>query len=207
MRKTDQMALVGGLSKPTKMPGWAYGLPAQKCKIGGVLRKQGGTVCELCYAHKGMYVFPVVKQAQARRLAIVLRDPWEWSVNMSLLLHRLYARKSEEDRFFRWHDSGDLQSAEHFQAIIAIAHALPRVRFWLPSKEYAIVRAVTDIPDNLRIRLSAPVVGMLSRGLYGSTVDVHSEGHQCPAPLQGGECGHCRACWDPAVETVNYHLH
>ena len=37
--------LVGGLSKPSKMPGWSIGLPAKECKTGGKLQKVPGSVC------------------------------------------------------------------------------------------------------------------------------------------------------------------
>ena len=30
--------------------------------------------------------------------------------------------------------------------------------------------------------------------------------HICPAPNQGNQCGSCRACWDPSVKVVIYHL-
>ena len=29
----------------------------------------------------------------------------------------------------------------------------------------------------------------------------------CPAPKQGGKCGDCRQCWDPAVKIVSYGKH
>ena len=31
MNTAEALTLVGGLSKPSKMPGWAYGLPAKEC--------------------------------------------------------------------------------------------------------------------------------------------------------------------------------
>jgi len=34
MNTHEAWTLVGGLSKPSKMPGWAYGLPAAECKTG-----------------------------------------------------------------------------------------------------------------------------------------------------------------------------
>ena len=37
--KTDEAwKLVGGLSKPGKMPGWSIGIPAKECKTGSKLR-------------------------------------------------------------------------------------------------------------------------------------------------------------------------
>jgi hypothetical protein len=34
MNTQEALKLVGGLSKPSKMPGWAYGIPAAECKTG-----------------------------------------------------------------------------------------------------------------------------------------------------------------------------
>ena len=38
MKTQEALKLVGGLSKPSKMPGWAYGIPAAECKTGKKLR-------------------------------------------------------------------------------------------------------------------------------------------------------------------------
>ena len=34
----EALQITGSLSKPSKMPGWAYGLPAKECKTGGKLQ-------------------------------------------------------------------------------------------------------------------------------------------------------------------------
>jgi hypothetical protein len=166
----------------------------------------------MCYAHKGMYVFPNVKQAQARRLAILLADLDGWRRNMVELLRLKLARKGKRDRVFRWHDSGDLQSAEHLAAIVAIARALPEVRFWLPTKEYGLIRSYRGkFPPNLTVRVSSPNVGQgpissLPKGVVASTVGA-DQGKSCYAYRRGGQCGACRACWDKNVESVDYPPH
>ena len=100
--KTDEAwKLVGGLSKPSKMPGWSIGLPAKECKTGGKLQKVPGSVCFDCYALKGCYVFKVVQDAQYRRLR-ALQDP-QWVKAMTHLIN------SKKPDVFRWHDSGDVQ--------------------------------------------------------------------------------------------------
>ena len=55
MNTKEAWTLVGGLSKPSKMPGWSIGLPAKECKTGGKLQKVEGSVCYNCYALKGDY--------------------------------------------------------------------------------------------------------------------------------------------------------
>ena len=41
----EALQITGSLSKPSKMPGWAYGLPAKECKTGGKLQAVPGSVC------------------------------------------------------------------------------------------------------------------------------------------------------------------
>ena len=57
MKTSEALKITGSLSKPSKMPGWAYGLPAKECKTGGKLQAVPGSVCYDCYALKGCYVF------------------------------------------------------------------------------------------------------------------------------------------------------
>jgi hypothetical protein len=201
---------IGGLSNPSKMPGWSYGIPAASCKIGAILRKIKKSVCFTCYAFKGMYVFPVVKAAQAKRLAILTDDIEQWESNMIALLIFKYRKKTGNDRVFRWHDAGDIQSVAHFQAIVNIANAIPTLLFWIPTKEYNLIRSWgSEFPSNLTVRVSAPMLGETLPslpGTVGSTVGAN-KGFQCPAYTQDGECGPCRACWNKSVEWVDYPQH
>ena len=71
MKTSEAWKIVGGLSKPSKMPGWSIGLPAKECKTGSKLRQVKDSVCYNCYALKGCYVFKVVQDAQYRRLASI----------------------------------------------------------------------------------------------------------------------------------------
>ena len=209
--------LVGGLSQPSKMPGFAYGLPAKACIIGAIPRKKIGSVCSKCYALKGMYVFPCVQKAQYRRLAIVQFDVREWANGMAKIIHFKYRNKvGPAARVFRWHDSGDLQSVEHLAAIVEIARVLPDIRFWLPTRESIMVQSYLrdnpqGFPRNLVVRLSVPMIGQtgFARSLDGivfSTVGS-GKGYLCPARQQNNNCQDCRACWDKSVKTVDYPLH
>lgn len=201
-------AIVGGLSKPSKMPGWAYGIPAQACKVGSLLRTVKGSTCSKCYALKGMYVFPNVRAAQSRRMESLSSPVW------ILAMTELISRRTKKVPFFRWHDSGDIQNVDHLEKIVQIAKNLPRVSFWLPTREVAIVKEwlrenPSGFPINLVVRISAPMIGRTPEkipGTVGSSVE-DSSGFQCPAPTQGNACGDCRACWSPKVENVSYHAH
>ena len=46
MNTKEAWQLVGGLSKPSKMPGWSIGIPAKECKTGAKLRLIPNSVCE-----------------------------------------------------------------------------------------------------------------------------------------------------------------
>lgn len=214
MKVSELAKLVGGLSEPSKMPGFAYGIPAFNCKLGAILAKKAGSVCSDCYALKGCYVFTIVKKAQAKRLQILLADMHAWMRAMVSLLEKKYARKVGDERVFRWHDSGDLQSVEHLSAIVQIAKALPSIRFWLPTREQKMVRdylaSGKTFPENLTVRISATMIGQengsLPKGTVGSTV-ASGKGFQCPARTQGNSCLDCRACWSKEVPSVDYSHH
>jgi hypothetical protein len=210
LKISDLESAVGGLSKPSKMPWLSYSIPASRCKVGSTLRKVPGSTCASCYACKGRYTFANVQEALDRRVASLDVDVNRWAGTMRALLER---KARGQARDFRWHDSGDLQGQAHLDAIIWIAESLPHVRFWLPSREYGLVRANVDrlqgIP-NLTVRISAPMVGLSlnGNGLPTSTVGRDKDGFQCPAVSTGsGKCGDCRACWDPSIPNVNYPLH
>jgi Gene product 88 len=204
--------IVGGLSKPSKMPGLAFGFSAERCISGSKLRAVAGSVCSDCYACKGMYRFPGVKAAHERRwekLQNALRDNGARRDYVAAF-KRLLAKQE----FFRWHDSGDLQSAEHLHLIAEIAAETPHVRHWLPTREYHIVSSYMrthSIPSNLNIRLSAHMVGQTLNPVAGCTTSAVFEhdapGHKCPAPTQGNNCGDCRACWSRDVPLVTYTKH
>lgn len=195
--------LVGGLSKPGKMPWWSYSIPAVNCKTGSKLAKIPGTVCYKCYALKGSYNFPDVINAMERRLAS-LRDP-HWVDAMAFLLNDLAGKKP---RHFRWHDSGDLQNVTHLHKIVKVCRKTPAIQHWLPTKEKKIVLDYTgDIPDNLTIRISAYHLDTTIKGEGFATSSVSTTTRTCPAYDNDGKCGTCRKCWDPSVLNVTYPLH
>jgi hypothetical protein len=202
--------ITGGLSKPSKMPGYAYSIPAQECKKGSELRKIKGSVCEKCYALKGRYVFPNVKAALYRRFES-LNHP-QWSEAMAFQINQAGIN------VFRFQDSGDLQSLEHLERIAQVCRLTPDVRHWLPTREYALVTAYKEkhgsFPDNLNIRLSAYMVdgplpdGAANRlGVTMSGVTSDPSKVTCPAYKQGGVCGSCRACWNKNQDVVMYPKH
>ena len=199
MKTSEALKIVGGLSKPSKMPGWAYGIPAKECKTGSKLRKVKDSVCYNCYALKGCYVFKVVQDAQYRRLASVKHELWTGA--MALLIN---SKKSKE---FRWHDSGDIQAEAHLLKIFAVCKLTPDVKHWMPTREAWVKHFLPECPDNLVIRFSMPMIDQPAAGGWDNTSTVVTAGATCPAAKQNNECKNCRACWDKSVKNVAYGKH
>lgn len=194
-------------SKTSKMPCHSISLSAKLCITGGKLAQQDGTVCSGCYALKGMYVMPNVKEAMDRRLKFF--ESKQFVPQMIAMLKR---KRSE---YFRWFDSGDVQSVKMAHDILDIVAGTSQMH-WIPSKEPKIWREALDtypnpLPDNFVLRISATKIdGKPSkRFAHTSTVHKNSEpiGFACGAYERDGKCGDCRACWDKNVPNVSYPKH
>jgi hypothetical protein len=142
-------------------------------------------------------------------LQAFLANPVLWVDAMVLTIERT------KQTYFRWFDSGDLQSVSMLRAIIDVAYRTPSTLHWLPTKEHKIVREYLanggKIPMNLNIRFSAYKIGgkapTVPADVTASTVD--GGGFPCPATRGAPECdAHgCRACWDKFVPVVDYAAH
>lgn len=203
--------IVGGLSKTTKMPCFSYSIPAKYCKVGSKLRKVKGSVCSKCYAMRGKYNFTVVKRALDRRLKSISKP--EWAEAMATLINH------SNCKFFRWHDSGDLQNMEHLLKIIEVCKLTPTAKHWLPTKEIALIveahKSGIEFPDNLVVRISVPMIDGEIPNIGSANVlysMVHSEiprdgAYECKAQKRGNRCLNCRACWNKNIKLVSYHQH
>ena len=199
MLKKEASAIVGGLSTPGKMPCYSINLPATECKTGAKLARVPGTTCHGCYALKGRYRFKNVKEAMARRLRAL--DHGSWTTAMITLI--------TGHKYFRWHDSGDLQSVTHLANIIKVAKATPDTSHWLPTRESGLMKIINPeaIPKNLNIRISATKVDGPAPRWWPWTSTVSTTTKTCPAPDQGGKCQSCRQCWDRSIPNVQYAKH
>jgi len=213
----EAKAIIGGLSNPSKMPGRAFGLPAWLCKVGGNLQHVEGSTCFHCYALRGMYVLPGTKNAQLHRHDIMMEalgDPVKREQWIQAMICLLVKKGSPRySRYFRWHDSGDLQSQAHFELILEVCRRTPQIKHWLPTREYQVVNCyLGDIPDNLVIRLSAHMVDHAPpKTERFNTSTVHTgelkHGTPCYAYKRDSECGGCRKCWNPNIANISYLEH
>jgi hypothetical protein len=199
MNTKEAWALVGGLSKPSKMPGWSIGIPAKECKTGKKLRQIKNSVCEGCYALKGCYVFKVVQEAQYKRLEAIQHP--DWVLAMATLIN------SKKPDVFRWHDSGDVQDVDHLEKIFEVCRATPSKRHWMPTREAWIKDHMHKAPANLVVRFSSPMIDQGPVKSWANTSTVSTKSRSCPAPDNNNECGDCRACWDPLVKNIEYGKH
>lgn len=217
MNTAEARTIVGGLSNPSKMPGKAFGFSAKHCVTGSKLRLVKDSVCADCYACKGRYVLPDTVEAHEDRfskLQLALSDKAyrdQWVEAMARMIGAI------KEPYFRWHDSGDLQSVAHLEMIADVCRLTPLVKHWLPTREYGFVRdflANSVVPGNLVIRLSEHKLNRTLRtvpkGVAASAVyddPSKAPGYACPAGTQGNVCRDCRACWTLSVPLVVYHTH
>ena len=199
----DAKKIIVSLSKPDKMPGFAYGLPAWECKTGGKLAKVPGSVCFGCYAMKGNYVrFPEIKKAQYKRLA-ALKHP-RWVDAMATMLN---SQAVSKHKVFRWHDAGDVRDLDHLNKIFEVCRLTPGMQHWMPTREAWIRDHLDRCPKNLIIRLSMTMIDQAAAGSWPHTSTVVTSGATCPAPGQGGQCLDCRQCWSDGVSNIAYGKH
>ena len=199
MNTKEAWQLVGGLSKPSKMPGWSIGIPAKECNTGSKLVNVKGSVCEGCYALKGCYVFAVVQAAQYKRLKAIAHP--QWVEAMATLIN------SKKPDVFRWHDSGDVQDLDHLEKIFEVCRLTPSKRHWMPTREAWIKDHMHKAPANLVVRFSSPMIDQGPVKSWPNTSTVSTKSRTCPAPDNNNECGSCRACWDPLVKNIEYGKH
>ena len=197
MKVTEAKKITGSLTRTSKMPGLSYSLPAWECKTGSKLRKIKGSVCASCYALKGNYTrYKAIKAAQYVRLD---------SLKNSLWVAAMVAQINRQ-KYFRWHDAGDIQDLDHLNKIFEVCELTPQTNHWMPTREAWVKDHLDRSPKNLVIRFSPPMIGQENTTLPNSSMVVEKDA-TCPAPSQGNSCGDCRQCWDSKVKVVSYGKH
>ena len=195
MKVKEAKEITGSLTRTSKMPGLGYSLPAWECQTGSKLSLVPGTPCFGCYAKKGNYTrYPAIKKAQYYRLDSLKHDSWVTAMVAQI----------KRQKWFRWHDAGDVQSVEHMNKILEVCRQTPNTKHWLPTQERPYLPAPEDVPDNLIIRLSGSKIDGPAPTAWTHTSSVVMKNASCPAPAQGGKCKECRACWTKSVKHVSY---
>ena len=188
------------------MPEGAYSISALHCQTGAKLRLIEGTPCSGCYALKNRYIMPIQAAALERRFQSLTHPLWVQA--MAVLI--------KGKKFFRWHDSGDIQGAWHLKNIFEVCNLTPDTMHWLPTQErqYLPLQG-SSIPKNLIIRLSNAKNDTKPGNAWthwSTVVSKPRAGYICPAPEQLDKkgrphCKDCRACWSKDVHEVQYKIH
>lgn len=220
LSKSEAKSVAGTCTENSKMPCKTYNLPTVACITGFKMAQIEGSLCSQCYANSGFHAVyaNTIEPLQHARLDSV----WQASADhaQAELWVSAIVTLIGNDRYFRWHSSGDLQSVEHLALICEVAMQTPNCQHWLPTREYGIVKDYIAkygaLPCNLVVRLSAmypdkpvnvPTSLRFEENVFVS--NVHDKkapiGLECQASSNNGSCGECRACWYESV--VSYKLH
>ena len=206
----------GGLSNTSKMPCFSWGIHTRYCKRGKELQKDKSSICGSCYAMNGAYLWKPVDNAYTRRYLSCKNLPRHKWVDYMVTVMKSNAVKNKG--YFRWFDSGDLQSVSMLEDIVSICKKTPSIKHWLATREYKIVAQVHDIPSNLVIRQSHDKIDKLDRNniseyvnqsvtISDRSIKLTKKQFNCPSLLQDGKCLDCRACWNSRVKTIAYIKH
>jgi hypothetical protein len=200
MLTKEAKKITQSLTRTSKMPGLSYSLPAWACQAGSKLRKIEGTPCFSCYALKGNYIrYPKIKEVQYKRLDSITNPLWVEAMAVQI----------KNQKYFRWHDAGDIQSVEHLRKIFAVAILTPNTKHWLPTQErkYLLEVDQSEVPDNLIIRLSGSKINGSIPNAWEHTSSVVTENAKCPSANQDGKCMDCRMCWSKDIKNISYGKH
>jgi len=215
--KSEAKLIIGsGLSCTSKMPCYSLNLSALDCKTGSKLVGLKGTVCEGCYALSGnyqRYKLPFKMQPKTEKI-----NNHKWVDAMTKLILNQGSKK--DSNYFRWHDSGDIQSVEHLRKIVLVCLNTPKIKHWIPTREYRMVKEYLNkygqFPKNLVLRLSAHMIDknapmLKNKGQFLPTSSVHKNkpafGTECESYKNKNECGTCRLCWNPKINNISYKYH
>jgi hypothetical protein len=122
-----------------------FTLPALKSVTGMVICVNADKCATGCYARQGAYRFSNVAKKHEENLQATLHD---------LFVTAAIAELSKfKANFVRIHDSGDFYSVDYLNKWIAIARAMPTVKFYAYTKMVSMVKSV-KLPDNMTIIFS-----------------------------------------------------
>lgn len=193
------------LSKASKMPGRSWSLQALDTCPGS--KKSDGSLvdaCSGCYATQGNYRFKNVKAPREHNREDWKRDQWVDDMVAEL----------DNDRYFRWFDSGDVYDVRLAFKILEVMKRTPWCNHWLPTRmhkftKFGPVLAQMSALPNVVVRLSSDsITGDTVEGPQTSTIatldNVPGDALVCEAYSREGKCGPCRACWSKDVALVCY---
>lgn len=214
----DSAEPVNLLTWTTKLGCPSFGLPAHKS-----CPRAAGTICQNCYAERGLYRIPASEAAHLARLRWTVRcirdgergqSFWVGAMTTAITTATALA---DVDRF-RIHDSGDFFSEKYARMWIEVVRNLPHIRFWVPTRAWQRKGIQLDASDPILAALIAlatfPHVTVRPSalnfgdpppevpGLHAGTTSEHAGTPVCRAIKH--KCGDCRDCW-LKDQPISYH--
>jgi hypothetical protein len=164
--------------------------------------------CKGCYATTGNYRYPNVKAPR-----ISNQSDWQRMGWVSDMVEAL-----QNDRYFRWFDSGDMYTLGLAEKMLEVMRLTPWCKHWLPTRmhkfpKFSIVLQNMAALPNVSVRFSSDSVnGEFTKGLHRSVIVADSTQITkvmtlCKAYENLGKCNGCRACWDKKVKVIAYPAH
>lgn len=153
---------------------------------------------KFCYANKGFYNMPSVKNRYAENL-----EAWE-NGNIVDLAKSLEAQiiKSKAE-FVRWHSSGDIPDRDYIKLVHIMALMMPEHKFLIYTKRYNWINAhikkysaFADMEENLTIVFSVDD-NLKMHNPYNLPVAVVSDTKtKCLNQINKSTCLECKRCWN-----------
>ena len=162
-----------------------------------------------CYANKGFYRMPSVKNRYSENLQAYQDDPLEV---LNSLIEQLNKSKAT---LVRWHASGDVPDYEYLVMVHAIAKRIPDKRFLMYTKRYKWVNdyiSKNGTLDNLTIVFSHDEHLEMNNPYnlpMALLVDKHSLDSTCPSQfIDGMTCDKCTKCWNLTTNhNITFKMH
>ncbi len=156
-----------------------------------------------CYATKGRFRFPNVKNSLMNNYCLYMLEPATYFAEIKHSINNGMISYS----YFRWHASGDFVDSNYFSEVVKIANELPLTKFLAFTKKYELVNEYIQnggiIPDNLHIVFSAwgddfkidnphsfPVAHVRFKDANQNTM-IPTDALEC-----SGDCTNCLQCWN-----------
>ena len=149
-----------------------------------------------CYACKGNWLFPNVKNSLQQNLEAYKNNP--------ALFFESVAAQTALVRFCRWHSSGDIVDMQYLEGMCKVARKNKETHYLCFTKKYEIINEFLSkgkrIPKNLSIVFSAwsnwipeNPYDLPMTYVYGK--EFNNELIPKDAIPCGGKCETCQACW------------
>ena len=197
-------------SRVTKLDGIRSWSTTAGATCPGSFNSDGSLVdpCKGCYAKGGNYRFPKVKQPREENSQDWKREAWVSDM----------VKELDNDRYFRWFDSGDIKTPDQARKILDIMKLTPWVKHWLPTRSHKLPRIRSILEEmkllpGVSVRYSSDSIEGEYESHHGSTIIPSTETSDkaltvCMAYAnKDNKCNGCRQCWNKDIKTIAYPAH